>query len=79
MNDFNPILDALNDIDTQYIIEPKRKKRLIALMIAAAAAAMMLMTGFTVVLASGSNRPPYRPPIFLQHNRQKGSEHAHKG
>lgn len=54
MNDFNPIPDALNDIDTQYIIKPKRKKRLIALMIAAAAAAMMLMTGFTVVLASGS-------------------------
>jgi len=42
MNDFNPILDALNDTDTQYIIEPKRKKRLIALMIAAAAAAMAL-------------------------------------
>lgn len=54
MNELNPILDALNDIDTRYIIEPKRKKRPIALIIAAAAAALMLMTGFTVVVASGS-------------------------
>ncbi|MBD5130631.1 MAG: hypothetical protein HDT43_12040 [Ruminococcaceae bacterium] len=48
MNELNPLLYALNDIDTRYIIEPKRKKRPIALMIAAAAAAMTLLVGFTV-------------------------------
>lgn len=48
MNELNPLLYALNDIDTRYIIEPKKKKRPIALMIAAAAAAVTLLTGFTV-------------------------------
>lgn len=64
MNELNPILDALNDIDTRYIIEPKRRKRPIALIIAAAAAALMLMTGFTVVVASGS------PGVNVRHIRR---------
>lgn len=50
MNELNPILDALNDIDTKYIIEPKRKKRPVALLIAASVAAITLMTGFTVMV-----------------------------
>ncbi len=48
MKELNPLVLALNDIDTRYIVEPKRKKRPIVLMIAAAAAAMTLLTGFTV-------------------------------
>lgn len=48
MKELNPLVLALNDIDTRYIVEPKRKKRPIALTIAAAAAAMTLLTGFTV-------------------------------
>lgn len=48
MNELNPLLDALNDIDTRYIIKPKKKKRPIVLMIAAAAAAVTLLTGYTV-------------------------------
>lgn len=47
MNELNPILDALNDIDTRYIVEPKRRKRTIALTVAAAAAAITLLVGFT--------------------------------
>lgn len=48
MNELNPLLYALNDIDTRYIIKPKKKKRPIVLMIAAAAAAVTLLTGYTV-------------------------------
>ncbi len=48
MKELNPLVLALNDIDTRYIVEPKRRKRPIVLMIAAAAAAMTLLTGFTV-------------------------------
>ena len=48
MNELNPLVLALNDIDTHYIVEPERKKRHIAPMIAVAAAAVTLLTGYTV-------------------------------
>lgn len=50
MNELNPLVLAMNDIDTRYIVEPKRRKRPIALMIAAAAAAVTLLTGSTVLI-----------------------------
>lgn len=55
MKELNPLVLALNEIDTHYIVEPKRRKRHIALMIAAAAAAMTLLTGFTVRIMTSDN------------------------
>lgn len=52
MNELNPLVLALNDIDTRYIVEPKRRKRPIALMIAAAAAAITMVVGFTGYIQS---------------------------
>ena len=49
MKELNPLMLALNDLDTRYVIEPRRKKKTALLMIAAAAAAAMTMlTGYTV-------------------------------
>lgn len=60
MKELNPLMLALNNLDTRYIIEPKRKKKTALLITAvAAAAAMTMLTGFTVHVISGNDRGVY--------------------
>lgn len=59
MKEQNPLMLALNDIDTRYIIRPKRKKKAIALTAIFAAASLSLLTGFTVYVFTEENRGVY--------------------
>lgn len=53
MNEFNPILDALNDIDTRYIVEPKRVKHIKTIKyVSAAAVACLVFSSAAVAVAA---------------------------
>lgn len=54
MNELNPILDALNDIDTRYIVKPKRVKHIKTIKYASAAAVACLVLSSAAVAVAAS-------------------------
>lgn len=54
MNELNPILDALNDIDTRYIVKPKRVKHIKTTKYASAAAVACLALSSAAVAVAAS-------------------------
>lgn len=54
MNELNPILDALNDIDARYIVKPKRVKHIKTIKYASAAAVACLVLSSAAVAVAAS-------------------------